>query len=458
MENLDKKIDKKTVDRGWSAMRDLLDREMPAPERRRRRWPFWFWLAALPGLLIGSGLAVWGTFSETADAPVPTVQPTRPAPTAPVAEAAKPAIDKHNEANTNEQSESKNTAQIARSRTPVTESQPSQHIGNQRETTRYAFSTTAFSAGSSEPSMTVAAVQNPLVEQPISPSVQAIENTAQTLAAPLATLPTALAFLPKKEGQQLVIENIAHPIEPVLACCEQPKKWAFGGTVAARSEQIPNPTGFHAGAVADWRFAKRFGLRTGLNYSFSRISDESTATGVQVDAETYLDVTGDSSFVKSIASSPSTDYDPAEAVFVPVTRLHRLEVPLLFWAQPFQKWRAYAGITVGRLLRASAGDYSLTASQLHQFSGQLADQFSSRANDIVQQHSSKWDARWQFGLGFLPSKKWEINVGVGRSFNTQTRAAVSEQDNANGFNPVKNEISTARQWPTVQVGAAYFFN
>lgn len=459
MENLDKNIDKKTVDRGWSAMRDLLDREMPVPERRRRRWPFWFWLAALPGLLIGAGLGAWGTFSEVKNKPVPTAQPAQSAPVAPVAEAIKPTLDKQNEANTketNEQSGNKNVGQVARNHAPATMPKSAQHIGNQQKTTQATSPIFAPPTAASAANLTVAAVQNLPTKQPLPPSAQAIGNTAQTPAAPLAILPRALAFLPEKTGQQLVFEKLA--IENwTKTVHEKPSNWAFGGTAAARSERMPNLTGFHAGAVADWRFAKRFGLRTGVGYAFSQVASNSKPTGVEVDAITYLDATGDSSFVKSLASTPSADYEAAESVFVPLARQHRLEVPLLFWAQPFPKWRAYAGLTVSRLIRASAGDYSLTVSQLHQFSGQLADEYSSRVNDIVQQHSPKWDARWQVGLGFWPSKKWEINVGIGRSFNTQTRAAVRAQDNANGFNPVKNEISTARLWPMVQLGGAYFF-
>ncbi|MBK9336855.1 MAG: hypothetical protein IPM98_09810 [Lewinellaceae bacterium] len=473
-------VDKKLTDKGWKAMRETLDREMPVEQSRRRIWIFW-----LPALLLSAaGLLFWQAPDEkspvspvsTAERPIAaqhaervqqpatetpsaprtenapalsslTASPTAPAaqtaesanatpsaprienapkiapaspvltasPTAPAsAPATEPAAAAPSTPHTENASETAPaspilTASPAAPAAPVTD--PAAAAPSAPHTENASENAPASSVLTASPAAPASPVTEPAAATPSAPHT---ENTSEiTPASPVLTAsPTAPAPMAEPAAaapsaplaETTPAEQNAAPAAPIIPAKGNKKAWAFGATAGVLSETTPKYAGITAGLTVDWQAGKRWGFRSGLAYQFHvlRGADRPIASVTTV---AYAEATGDETIFDNNFIVNSLDL--SVPVYIPVSRLHRVEMPLLVFWQPVPRVRLYGGISIGAWVYAQAGARSLKSEKIYEIENGTP---ARNLNQKISSQTRDWYTGWNVGLGFRPSKHIEVGL------------------------------------------------
>ncbi|TNE61232.1 MAG: hypothetical protein EP344_06250 [Bacteroidetes bacterium] len=413
--NMDKKrykSDKQIVDRGWAAMQATLDKEMPV--RRRRRGFIWFWILGLTLPL--AGYWTWAQF-QPAETPAPI-------------EKKAPAQPRHlQQATVPPHAEKPVAATSATSPAPVSAIEPHHTFAKAnghkslpvRNNPSVSFSqkqelppagSAVITTGQVEP---VNGMQ-PLNSPQIAPE-EKLPSKANTPTGPstvtLATVPTAVvpADPVLSDGVTDPAPTIAAnttplpadaPVEPapeiVPAACKTGKSWTFGGTAGVLSGWTSGYAGLTAGLTTEWHAGKKWGLRSGLAYQFRPLRQQSRAL-VQITTGSYVEATGDLlAFPSNNGTGQISPDQVAAPVYIPVTRLHRLEIPLLAYWEPASRLRLYMGGSVGSTIFAKSGNRGLKDNTVLYIPG---DNSANRSlNREVTTQLQRWEAQGTLGLGY----------------------------------------------------------
>jgi hypothetical protein len=453
-------VDKKVTDKGWNAMQEILDREMPTERPRRRIWILWFLALLLPA----AGLLLW-------------LNPAEKTPVSPVSSAERPIAQQLPEqehqpadrkiisgasAARNEQVASSEKTEQFTSATPLSLSAPTTTSAAKRKATAIpatpatpapilaatptnltkrdadvdALTPLATNSAPATPSpvltptptapaeldaditastppatspeiKTEAAASAPvLADAPTTPTAQNTEPNASTqpatspeIAPAAATPPSVITSAPTP-----TVEQDAAPATPIIPVRENKKSLSWGATVGVLSETTPGYAGATAGLVAEWRPGKRWGLRSGLAYQFHLLRDEDRPI-TSVTTAAYAEATGDQTIFDNTFLVSSSDF--TVPVYVPVSRLHRLEIPLQVFWQPTRKVRLYAGASFG------ANFYAQTASRSLK-NGKIYDvQEGTPARNLNQEVSRQirgGQMGWNVGISYQPTKRIELGL------------------------------------------------
>lgn len=451
------KSDKKLANRGWHAMRRALDREMPEERRRRPVALLWIFalLAPVAGLLgwylIGQGHVPAGRMPVAADSRQPALQ-TPERQIADNTEPASPAGQTGPEGKNRKAEQSKSKPAGKQKNTAKTKMVKDASGGGGREKMRSEGrtimalqSTPAAEPAASllPPAQSVAVQEIPLPSSP----VLAVQNQTPDVAA---AEPVPIAESPAGSEQQTppaassiaassLTDNAANapfflPPKPIDPLRENPKAWAFAASAGVFSNTKGDYTGTGAGLNAEWQPLKHWGLRSGVGYQYRQLGTEERPV-VAVATSNYVDATGDLRVAAANGNfnqTPTTQGDNAP-VFVPISRLHRLEVPILAFWQPMSKLRLFGGVSVGSNLYAQTGDRSLSNNVVYDISGNAAKNLNQEVSSQVRE----WDSRLSVGVGFKPLRQMEIGlflhqpIGGNKLWNNQ-----AEKLNSNGqYNP-----------------------
>jgi hypothetical protein len=459
-------VDKKVTDKGWKAMQEILDREMPTERPRRRIWILWFLALLLPA----AGLLLW-------------LNPAEKTPASPVSSAERPIAEQLHEqehqpadrkiiagasAARNEQvapsekmeqftsatplslAASTTTSAAKRKATaipaappatpaPVSAATPTnltERDADVHTSTPPAINSEINSAAATpspvlipaptaptEPDAdiqastppatspeikTAAAASAPvLADAPTTPAEQNTEPNASNPpatnaeVAPVAAMPSpVLASVPTPT----TVEQGAAPATPIIPVRENKKSLSWGATVGVLSETTPGYAGATAGLVAEWQPGKRWGLRSGLAYQFHLLRDEDRPI-TSVTTAAYAEATGDQTIFDNAFTVSSSDF--TVPVYVPVSRLHRLEIPLQVFWQPTRNVRLYAGASIG------ANFYAQTASRSLK-NGKIYDvQEGTPARNLNQEVSRQirgGQIGWNVGISYQPTKRIELGL------------------------------------------------
>ncbi len=409
-------------------MQALLDREMPA-ERRRRPLGWWWMVAA--ALLVGLSLYLGGQFwpEGTEFSPRPAPQhpviaqqaPPYPSSATPPTHAAsgsgKSDFSEPADANASTAGGQRPSSRPPFSTTLGVKQAGGNDAGNPPGTVRASFDLVQnlvdgqpadFEAPMpTEPAATPTVVfsrpeENHLSAEPgaaaSSPTTVPVEKPAESTPAP-SLLPTAVApAFPAAEP-----DETAPAIEPVRG----PKAWALGFSAGLLSAIQPSFAGSQAGFALEWRPRAKWGLRSGLQYQFQQLR-ETDRTIVGVATDDYVTATGDQNALNSPQFGVSGNADASSMpVYVPVSRLHRLEAPLIAYWQPRLRWRLYGGVSVGTTLYAESGSRSLKNNTVLEIAAGSANQ---NLNQEISAALRGWDVRWGLGLGFKPSSRLSVDL------------------------------------------------
>ncbi|MCC6458894.1 MAG: hypothetical protein IT260_00385 [Saprospiraceae bacterium] len=469
--------EKKLADRGWKAMEQILNQELPT--QRRKKPVFWFWLLGL--LLLAGGIATWRHWPAAEPVAQPTQRPSTPVATLPQNDRVKRAAG----------SESTPKTALERHMTPVVQPSPSASpfapgntsaplrvVAPRNATTSSAAvpvlaqsapATTNSTASQETPSEIYQTVPATVAESSNSTSSA---NTPEPAADLLLPAPPATSTIPEPATATAPVsspEQTASPVqvsattnaaaeptvdddntmtppppgaaaEPILP--KRHKTWAWGATASLVLNGQFNYAGVGAGLSVDWQPLRRWGLRSGLGYQYLPLPTNERPI-LSLNADSYVAATGDERLKDNFGAPVSAVIDPsALPVYVSITRFHRVELPLLAFWQPFSKLRVLGGVSLGNTVYTETGKQGLTNSIVFDIADGSAN---SNLNKEVSQTFRNWDWQWNLGLSFRPLRHLEVGVYYQRGFshsNTADLLANKYSDIANYY-PAQPSTSAA---------------
>lgn len=394
-------FDKRLTDKGWKSMRRLLDQAMPE-QRRRRRFAWWlFGLFLLPA----AGVGGWWMWQQSNPAPNALPPVDTPKTVEPVVQAG--TSNNLSGATAAAQENLLGAAPHAGAITPIEGVAPSltfspsaaavgekYSISTQSVVGENASNDTNTKHGGDE----IISAQN--LEKPqyltgfekssnfhnLLVSPQFIENQIKNTPK----FPTVATYAPE-------------PVKKITT----PNRWSFGLTAGLVSENLSKLNGASAGIAMDWQFARKWGLRSGLQYAQYRFSDRERPV-VSLDDDAYVEATGNFNVIlddsTSLVSSPSTQ---PLTVLVPVEKQHRLEMPLLAYWQPIRPLRVFGGISLSYNFATKASSQGFANNKQYDAGTQAArDNLNKLTADALPRHLS----HLQLGLGLRLGKRVELDV------------------------------------------------
>jgi hypothetical protein len=397
-------FDNKLTDKGWQSMRRLLDREMPE-QRRRRRFAWWpFALLLLP-------LAGWGGWwvLRGDEEPEKINPPVKEAPkvSEPVAEAVEgqnipavvgvPANNKRWSEMPNE--EYRTFVQPRTSGVVGGDANNGPKNGEVFSPPRLVFSPSDDEANRQDPA-------NHEVVLGENTKYGAEDLTTFKRLPNLNKLPVISQFVENEIKNTLKFT----PVTPFAAAPTkkhtEPKHWSFGLSAGLASENLSALNGFTAGAAADWQFARKWGLRSGLHYGAYRLSAEERPV-VSLDSDDYQEATGNSvDNLNTGGGSTPNSSDPG-SVLVPIERLRQLEIPLLAYWQPVRPLRIFGGFSLGYSLSTQASEQNYASGQLYYANTKIAQ---DNLNDLAVNNLPRWRTALQTGIGIRLGKHFELDA------------------------------------------------
>lgn len=401
--------EKKLADKGWQSMRQVLDREMPA-ERKRRPFVWWWTGLLLLPLAIWVGQAMWRSGATPTEVPLPAhelmpknerpvVQTTDNKPHTP-SQVLTPSSDANQQVSAKSaENQPQNAASLNAAHAPAMANenrfnlpvvfvpdQPAEDVGKEaRENAVFLTSdaTDAVVTTTDEATTEVASVaESPMdVLSPLTQAPQPVVlEHAGTLPPPVSIIPVAKSL-------------VATPVA---------KKWSFGITAAASTEQFSLLNGVSAGLSADWRFARKWGLRASGMYTRYRTSsgnqpvvavesvDYANATGLYTGSNNYNNPN------TATGGNLATEDLSISYVYVPLRKLHQIEMPVMLWWKPVRGLRLYSGIALNYTFLGQSTEQNYINNQAISLTSGSSQK---RAGRVATSELPRWQFQYQGGLG-----------------------------------------------------------
>ena len=444
--------DKNLADKGWQSMQQILDREMPA-ERKRRPVAWWWWGTALLLLL---PMLIWGSRSWRNSTPVqhPEIQP--------VTKSDRPIVQHIEETATATETATAPTIQENSMEVVATPSQPVQRpyqsSGQNAVHNKRRYSPTAKTETVSDIHITtVETVDNQENRSNVTTSVLE-QKTEETLRDIGFTQTLPLPFDEAEREQTISLEmphaDIIRPAETSSKKTpDSSSRWSFGIAASAATEQFVSLNGFTGGAVTDFRLSRKWGLRSGLAYA-RYLPSSSKQPVVAVEEVRYTNATGvftGSNGYDPVANPSTGEALPPEYVYVPLRKLHQIEMPLLAWWEPVRRLRLYSGVAVGYTFSGQSSGQNYINNQLVA----LDSEFSLKnAGRVATTELPRWQVHYQGGLGIGLGRHLELSAFWRTPFPSvalEKREVSADVLNSGGSQFLSNTSNT-----TVLPGAARF--
>jgi hypothetical protein len=225
-------------------------------------------------------------------------------------------------------------------------------------------------------------------------ALETMEFAAAPSARQLASLPVLLPAPPLS----------ARPLPLCPANAEQTlasqtpgaKRLSAGLILGAFAQPGAEARGLVIGPTFDWNAGRYWGLRTGLGYRFTHLhGNELTASNA-----VYLES------ADLVRLSPGALPSKADGIWVRLSHMHRLEVPVLLYGQMTPRLRLYGGGMGGVLLAArvrvvpptSGGAQNFDASEIRQLS------------DLASARLFRWEGSAVAGAGYTLSRRFEVSI------------------------------------------------
>lgn len=467
--------DKKLADKGWQSMQQLLDREMPVEQKRRPFIWWWFGLLLLPLAILGSR-AWWQS------------EPALPAESAPaVLKTERPVVQQVIE----------NQPAVPEKALVRSDNRPATQSAKNADETRVAarqlpavsrpqrVSVAQAPIRSSSASVQVSEVQiNTTTSSPVEniavantsasetaaflPDNAAPANTisipAETAAAPF--LPIALPFHAAETEQTRSLADTrtfaAAPgaSEASVKPLQTSPRWAFGLTSAVSTDQFSSLNGVSAGITTDWRFARKWGLRTSLLYTRYRPS-ASKQPVVAVDRVVYDNATGffPGSYTPPITGGNNSTADLQEGyVYIPLRKLHQVEMPFMAWWQPVRPLRLYSGVSVNYTFLGQSAEQNFVENAIVSLDSNKSQR---DAGQVATDELKRWQLNYQLGLGWRLGRHVELSAfwcsPVRKIFTRQNDLLNSYNSNTEQFSDISTTDTQLPRTGRFVLQGSWFF-
>jgi hypothetical protein len=402
-------IDNKLTDKGWQAMREVLDREMPV--QRRRRPVFWWWLGVLllfPLLLTGGWLWYNQAFGPG------NIQQTRPV--------TQPAPRKQASADDSPLAEQVRAPGAAMPLTTESASpSPANRQASQKGSTPNPMDIPRLkqtNAGQAFMDQNIVALPGDPAQQretPRSYPVEALPGTDNATLPPVEQkIANGVEILPSTALPELSIAARAPnfmlvntPVSTRVHADKTGPRLSFGAMAGMHTDRFTAINGFSAGAVMDWQLASKWGLRTGMQYAQYNPATSSRPY-VALEDNIYANATGNFDVVLDNLATPATSPDSQpNPVLVPVDRIGRLEMPVLAYWQPLRPLRIFAGVTGSYSLSLKTSRQGFANAKVYNADSPSAEKnLSSLATEVLP----RWNINLMFGTGFRIGRHFELDA------------------------------------------------
>ena len=416
--------DKKLADKGWQSMQQTLDREMPV--ERKRRPVAWWWL----GMLL-LPLAIWVSQAWWNSKPSPTPSTTPPTQQRPVVQSQQDRPDRNI-----------HTQQVEA--TTLTSEEALQHTASAKQP--YSVANQPVAKGQKLPSVIVPGADNThagSTDLIITGSYVQGNAADHLLKVAAATEEMALNRLQHAEVdlQQnkagLVLPVAPETIIPVekVQKDKHTSKWSFGVTAAASTEAFASINGLSAGLSTDWQFARKWGIRASAMYTRYRPSTNSQPV-VAVEEYSYVNATGLYTGASGLGApnSPYVNESLAEGyVYIPLRKLHQVEMPVMLWWQPVRPLRLYSGLAVDYTFMGQSAQQNYSNNQVLSLASDLTQK---RASQVATSELPRWQMQYQGGLGFQLGK----HADIGMFWHVPIHADFSARKDLASYNSVTEQL------------------
>lgn len=448
-------MDQKTTDKGWAAMRQLLDREMPVKNQRRIIW-WWLGLLLLP--LAGYGGLKWlgSANSPTTYPEAASIAPIARMETDPKVQDARSTVPSSEKLAVIESQETKNAGSFKARNFPTflknqiqrSNSENSRALLNHELADNNHPGTTTSAGLSEAQNMQISALPGedkapllPLDLLSIAPQIIHFQANTQTPPRPITLL---------------------QPIKPIQKAPFKP--WSIGATSAISTERFSAINGFSTGINVDWNFARKWGLRSGAFYNIhtphakyrpvasvgsdyytSRVDGNviilDSATGNEV-----VNLTGTNFYSDSLTGN----------VFIPVSRLQRIEIPISVFWQAAKPLKIFAGASISRTLSAKADRQNYSGEYILQLTDQSAEDDASR---LSSNELDNWSMDAMVGVGVKLSKMFELGFSAKMPFSDfkAFKSAYSENSFSSGLTNDNVGYTRQRNTPVFSLYGTLFF-
>ncbi len=428
-------FDNNLTDKGWQTMNRLLEREMPE-QRRRRRFAWWLLALLLLPLVSAGG---WWLFQPSKPVSVPPPPVEKPKVSEPVASTqdlipnafGKKLSNLPDVVGVPANNEQQDVIPNDKHHTLV---QPltSRQVGIGRDTNNG-------QKNFQEVELTYSSDDSKSSDESKAGTYSSGDSKSSD---ELNLLPVSLQFVEneiKNTPRPSVVASFAAAITKKNA---EPKRWHFGLAAGLASENFSALNGFSAGAAVDWQFARKWGLRSGLQYAQYNLS-ASERPIVALDANIYADAT--ENIINLGSGSPISD-PLTPKVLVQVERLRQLEMPLLAYWQPVRPLRVFGGFSTAYKLSAQASQESFANNQFYYATTQEA---RKNLNELAANTLSRWQVSWQAGAGVRIGRHFELDVFYKNGLGSKGNSA-----DAQSFDP---NLSPDLMWQPRNAGASHYF-
>lgn len=399
---MSEKEEKKLTDKGWAALRPQLDRDMPV-QRRRRRFAWFWWATALLLWVVGIDALKYFIDRQNPPAPPPAATPASPASKMPQAQA--PSPSGHNGGSVEH-----STEQPALDLTPIltpgktgkhASIQASQVIALPPAAKTYASDAADKAEG-----------QASAIEKEVTPAPALMGEKPTAEWAGFDPLP--FAQMPSLESPALRVPSVSLsaptvPVEKARPNNTRPQRWAFGAQASAIVTDFKFTDGYAAGIITDWQPLRHWGLRLGLGYRHEKPRQIRQPLAA-VPTTDYVADTQNTDVENALLDTFGIPISQsATEVFVPVSQLHYLEVPLLAYWQPGKRWRLYGGLTVDYLLGVRATEtYSVNNVVFNQY--YLNTEKANALSQTTRRNLTTWQLDASVGSSLRLGKHVELGI------------------------------------------------
>ncbi|MFN0217144.1 MAG: hypothetical protein ACKVT2_23040 [Saprospiraceae bacterium] len=388
-------MDNHIIDKGWTAMQKLLDREMPQDRRPKFAW-WWIGLLLLP--IVGYGSWLWlGSENGSNQKTNKESGPASTYPTPIAQNNALPAASQQSlliPAEENSQVSSKSQKISSQKATgSVLENSPSNEPKNSSfHPTLSDIQTDKESAGLSAPP-----IRTQIALDWLTINAQSIEESVNAKAVSIPTI------------------DLAGTLKPVPVSSK--KSWAFGATTNLSSEQLNSINGFSTGLTIDWKFAKKWGLRTGVLYNIHTPQDKYRPIAAVHAGDYESNVNGEVIILNALTgqelyNSPGNNFygdSLGSSVFIPVNRLHRLEIPVTAFWQVARPLKIIGGMTLTRTLTTKADQQNYSGDYILKLANRTAEDGASK---LSSNELDNWSVDATLGVGVKLSKAFELGFSA----------------------------------------------
>lgn len=202
------------------------------------------------------------------------------------------------------------------------------------------------------------------------------------------------------------------PIEPIHFI--EGAGWKFGASNVIFSERFNTVNGFAAGAVADWHISPKWGLRLGLQYGIYSPRTERRPVA-SVLSSSYINRTANGLVVfdgntkkEWEGVSNSELYDSlGNLVLIPLKRVQQLELPLLAFWKPRPYLKLLGGIHFARILSTRADAENYSGEYVLRLSDEEAE---SNASQLSTAGMNKWAVEASAGAGVRVNKMFDVGI------------------------------------------------